>query len=159
MEQWKHNKKYTNYEMSTEGRIRNSKTGRIMKTSITKKGYEQVCLYRDKKMYTENVHRLIADTFIDGDNSGLDVRHKNYIRSDNRIDNLEYCTRQETVRGSFERGRRPSVQSKVRVIETGEIFNSVTDCARALGLSRCDISKCINRVAYSHGGLHFEKVE
>ena len=158
MEQWKTCDKYTNYEVSDRGRIRNSKTGHIMKTVINKRGYEQVSLYHGNRVSTELVHRLVAGAYL-GDGNGLDVGHKNEKRTDNIPDNLEYRTRSETVREGFNRGRIPSRQVKVRVVETGEIFNSISECANSLGLNICNVSQCVTGVAYSHRGYHFEKVE
>ena len=146
--------------MSTYGRIKNSKTGKILRTNINNHGYEQVSLRHNNKSHTETVHRLIADTFIKSDKHNLDVRHKNDNTLDNRLSNLEYCTRSETIQRAFARGTKvPSRQVKVRVVETGEIFESIRACARALGLHQSDICKCVNGAAYTCGGLHFEKVK
>ena len=160
LEIWKPHKKYTNYSMSTEGRIKNSKTGKILKPTTTQFGYSQVTLRDGDKYRHEKVHRLIADTFIEGDNSHLDIRHKNEIRTDNSLHNLEYCTRSQTIQRAFDRGTKIAPhQTKVRVVETGQIFSSVAECSKVLGLSRCTISKCINGAVYTCGGLHFEKVK
>lgn len=160
MERWKRSTEYDNYEMSTTGRIRNAKTGRILKTSINDKGYEQVCLRKDNKQHTERVHRLIAETFIEGGREDMNVTHKNDVRHDNRVENLEYATRSQIDRRAFERGtRKPNRQVRIRVIETGQEFESVSECARCLKLDRSEINKCINGVAYKCGGLHFERVD
>lgn len=159
MELWKPSREYDKYEVSNEGRVRNIKTGRIMKTNINTKGYEQISLRDGSSYVTERVHKLVADTFIDGDGEGLDVRHKDNNRLNNRVDNLEYCTRSETIKSAYDRGtKKPSRQVKVRVIETGEEFVSIAECARTLGLHQTDICRCVNKAAYTCGGLHFEKV-
>lgn len=162
MEIWKRGKKFNDYEMSTEGKVRNAKTGRILKTTINKRGYEEVSLRKDNRQHTQRVHNLIADTFIDGDHTGLDVRHKNDDRSDNRASNLEYCTRSETVRRGHDRGNvkapRPN-PTRVRVVETGEIYDSLRECASSLGISLTGVCKCVNGAAYTCGGFHFEKVD
>ena len=86
--------------------------------------------------------------------------HKNDIRNDNRVENLKYATRSELDKRAFERGtRKPVRQSRVRVVETGEEFASIRECGRALGLPQSDICKCVNGVAYTCGGYHFEKIE
>lgn len=160
MEQWKRNKKYDTYEMSTDGKIRNSNTGRILKTNIDKKGYENVCLRKDNRQYTERVHRLIASTFMDADIDGLNVTHRNNIRNDNRLENLKIATRSEIDKKAFERGtRKPVRQVRVRVVETGEEFESIRECARVLNLNQSEICKCVNGVAYTCGGLHFVRAD
>lgn len=66
---------------------------RILKTSAHRQGYIIVFLYKNKIRKTALVHRLVAEAFL-GD-SKLTVDHINGIPSDNRIENLRYCTQRE----------------------------------------------------------------
>ena len=97
MEEWKRMEIYGeqwNYEISSHGRIRNMKTGRIMKQNDNGTGYLQVHLsnYGLKKFFY--VHRLVALTFIPNDNpqEKTQVNHKDENKYNNRIDNLEWAT-------------------------------------------------------------------
>lgn len=159
MEIWKPSKKYSNYEISNEGRVRNAKTGRVLKTQLDDKGYAQVVLQKDGRQYRERVHKLIADTFIGTTQSNMDVIHRDNNRLNNHVSNLEYMSRADSVRLAFKRGKHAPNQTAVRVVETGEIFPSISECSRALGVSVSGISKCINGAAYSTCGLHFERVD
>lgn len=58
-------------------------------------GYERVCLFNDGKRYEYRVHRLIAETFIDNPDDLPQVNHKDFNRSNNCLDNLEWCTNYE----------------------------------------------------------------
>lgn len=168
MEEWKSSKKYSDYELSTEGKVRNTKTGRVLKTRTNDKGYEIVSLRKDNKTCTERVHKLMADAFIDDIPEGYDVYHENLDRSDNRLENLKYCTKSETCKRGFREGNRKGRgQIRVQAIETdrngvervvGE-FESIRECARALGLNQSQICKCLNGVAYKAGKYTFRKVE
>lgn len=100
MEIWKTLKNFPSYNVSSYGRIMNVKTQRILKTFINEKGYQTVCLRKNNKQYTVRVHKLIAETFL-GKQSGMDVRHKDRNRSNNHVDNLEWCTRKETINNAF----------------------------------------------------------
>ena len=53
-------------------------------------GYYCISLYKNRKMYLKKVHRLVATTFLE--KSNLTVNHKNGIKTDNRIENLEMTT-------------------------------------------------------------------
>lgn len=158
MERWLTIKDFPNYEVSDKGKIKNSKTGRILKTRINEHGYEQVQLRKDRFPITKRVHRLIADTFYDGNHDGLDVNHIDGNKTNNSLDNLEFCTRHHNVQHAFDTGlKQPSRQMKVRVIETGEVFNSIRECGRVLRCNQSDIVKCLSGKSKTCGGYHYEK--
>lgn len=159
MELWVPLKDIEEYEVSSEGRVRNKKTGRIMKTSTNSRGYEQVCLRKDKQQMTRRVHRLVADSFYDGDHDGYDVNHIDGNKSNNHIGNLEFCTRSENVNHAFRTGLKvPSRQQKVRVLETGIIYDSIRECARSIGCDQSIICQCLSGRQKSCNGYHFERV-
>ena len=157
MEIWKPIRNFPSYNGSSEGRIMNVKTQRILKTFVNEKGYETVCLRKNNRQYTVRVHKVIAETFL-GEHPGMDVRHKDGIRSNNDISNLEWCTRKETISKAFERGAKKSPrQTPVRVIETNDIYDSIADCARSLGCRREDISKHLAGMLTNVKGLHIKR--
>lgn len=146
-----------NYEVSSEGRIRNSKTGRILKTNVNNNGYEIVSINR----HTKRIHKLVADTFIDGEHSGLDILHKDGNRLNNRADNLEYKTHSEIMKRTYENGREQTHRMRaIRCIETGEEYRSIKECSEVTGLNRSSISKCVNNPATkTYDGRHFEAIK
>lgn len=159
MELWVQAKDFPGYEVSSEGRIRNSKTGRILKTFPNPKGYEQLTLRRDKQQLTRPVHRLVADSFYDGEHEGLDVNHIDGNKKNNRVVNLEWCTRKENTIHAFKNGLAKSARSmKVKCIETGEVFNSMRECAKALGFSQTMMTDYFNGEITHCKGYHFEKI-
>lgn len=161
MERWLSMGEFPNYEVSNEGRVRNAKTGRILKTNLNERGYERVSLYdKDKRIRTRPIHRLVADTFYDGDHTALDVNHIDGDKTNNHISNLEFCTRKENINHAFSTGlKRASRMTRVRVVETGEIYESIRECGRALGCNQSDICKCLSGKHRTCGGYHFEFVD
>lgn len=158
---WKESRTYPQYELNREGKVRNAKTGRILKTSINEKGYEQVQLRKNNKPYTERVHRLMGDTFFDEkDIEGNDIYHKNRNRADNRLSNLGISSKSETSKRGFREGKRKG-RGRVRVMvnETGEIFDSIHECAKTLGLQESQICKCVNGYAYKAGRYTFTRLD
>jgi hypothetical protein len=97
MEVWVNIEDYPNYEVSSEGQVRSYQQNnpRILKQKINKDGYCAVTLCNEngKKMY--NVHRLVAKGFIANLSNKPDVDHINRIRTDNKISNLRWATKQE----------------------------------------------------------------
>jgi hypothetical protein len=89
-----------NYHVSDLGRVKSFvkyKDGRIMKPKIKKNGYCELSLSSNgvKKSYT--VHRLILQAFLPI-NEIKQVNHKNHIKTDNRLENLEWCNCSENLR-------------------------------------------------------------
>lgn len=95
-EQWRDIDGYDGmYQVSDLGRVRSRKSGewKVLKAQKCKCGYLRVNLYRDGKLKHLLVHRLVADAFIPNtDSSKSQINHRNEIKSDNRVSNLEYCT-------------------------------------------------------------------
>lgn len=93
-EQWKAIPEFPQYEASTLGNVRNSKTKRVMKPYQVPDGYMQVrlSLGSNANFKVCRVHRLIATTWIQITNGEKKiVKHKNGVRSDNRVVNLEWA--------------------------------------------------------------------
>ena len=94
MEIWKDIKGYEGlYQVSNEGRIF-SVINSIFLKPIENNGYYTVSLYKNKKPSINNIHRLVAEAFIPNPNNLPCVNHKNEIKTDNKVNNLEWCTYQ-----------------------------------------------------------------
>lgn len=87
----------------SNGRICNHK-GKILSPMLSNNGYLYVHLLENTKRVKYSVHRLVAETFIKNDENKLEVNHKNGLKLDNRLKNLEWSTRQENVDHSYKIG-------------------------------------------------------
>lgn len=91
------------YEVSSEGRVRSlnyrMRKGavRILRPARNKDGYLNVHLYAQDGGKTYKVHRLVAQAFIPNPDSLPEVNHKNEEKSDNRVENLEWCSRDDNM--------------------------------------------------------------
>ena len=94
MEIWKDIKGYEGrYQVSTQGRVYSYLSDKIIKQQLNCHGYYSVILYNKYgKAKRESVHRLVALTFIDNPNSFPVVNHKDENRTNNNVNNLEWCT-------------------------------------------------------------------
>lgn len=90
-EEWRKISGWDNYEASNLGNVRNSKTGRILKPS-SKGGYLSVGLSSKSMKKTKSIHQLIAKTFIYNPENKPQVNHIDKNRSNNNVNNLEWCT-------------------------------------------------------------------
>ncbi len=112
MEIWKEVRGHLNYAISTQGRVRRLTKGRgarrggILKPQRGGGGYRQVALTAGGKPATRKVHQLVAAAFLWWPRDGLEVNHKNGIKTDNRLANLELVTKSENQRHAYRTGLR-----------------------------------------------------
>jgi len=72
-------------------------------------GYPSVNLFKESKCYPHHIHRLIAIHFIPNPDNLPIINHKNGIKTDNRIENLEWCTYSDNITHAYENGLREKI--------------------------------------------------
>lgn len=153
---WKINTDFPQYEISDQGMVRNTKT-KHLRSFAYNHGYPQIDMYPGKQ--TRTVHTLVAETFL-GKHPGMQVNHKNGNKKDNRLTNLEWVTPSENLQHAYDHKLRNAPHEKpVRVIETGEVFQSITKCSEAIDADWRNVSACLNGKRETCNGLHFEFAE
>ena len=126
MEQWINLKKFnlSKYEVSSCGHIR-GKRG-IRKPFVDRDGYLLVSLYTDDdKHVTYKVHRLVALAFIPNPKNLPIVHHKDGVRNNCHVSNLEWATNAENLAaGNFVRGEKHhnAKLSDAEVIEIRRLY-------------------------------------
>lgn len=83
-----------------------------MATHFDGSGYRFVVLQKEKEKKQPKLHRLIAEHFIPNSNNYPIVNHINGIKSDNSIENLEWCTQSQNILHSFKNGMSSQLGSK-----------------------------------------------
>lgn len=95
------------YEIDSTGTVRSAKTGKVRKTTVWDR-YPRVTLTKKGVQTTVSVHRLVWECFVGPIPEGLQINHKNGVKDDNRLENLEVCTPSENVAHGFRvLGRTP----------------------------------------------------
>ena len=94
MEEYRAIEEYENYEISNLGNVRNKKTGRILKQAL-RNGYHFIQVSKNNEKKNMKIHRLVALYFIPNPNNKSCVDHINRIKTDNRLDNLRWCSNSE----------------------------------------------------------------
>lgn len=101
------------YMVSDQGRVmsvpKKTHYGHVMKQKKMWAGYMVVCLCKNNVKKNMAIHRLVAKAFLDNPENKAEVNHKNGIRDDNRVENLEWTTRSENERHAYrELGKKPN---------------------------------------------------
>jgi hypothetical protein len=97
MKEWKTINDFSNYEVSTEGEIRNISSKYILKGRKSKSGYYQVSIKNDitKTFKNQYIHRLVASAFTQNVEDKKEVNHKDGNKLNNHVSNLEWVTSSE----------------------------------------------------------------
>lgn len=151
---------YSNYEVSETGDVINKKTGRVLKYRFDKHGYANVNLSKNGVCHNKLVHRLVAKAFLtQPSEEAWQVNHDNGDKSDNSVGNLYYATPSENMMHAYAHGLNHYVgynERPVRIVETGEVFKSQAECARAIGGNQPNINACLLGRRHTHMGYHFQ---
>lgn len=171
---WKSHPDIVGIEVSTLGRVRTldrvvsseKRTqfvkGRVLKQNCHDSGYLYVGITTNGKRTTKLVHRLIAKTFISNPDRLADVNHKNCIRDDNRVSNLEWCSHEENIAyrgrcGHTAKNNAPKSPIYAIGLDTLEVlhFTSQHEASRVLGILHPNIIKVIKGKRKQTGGYWF----
>jgi hypothetical protein len=100
-------------------------------------GYERAHLSKNNQRKTVSIHRLVATAFIANPDRKTTLNHRNGIKSDNRVQNLEWCTQHENILHALETGLRDAGKTAKQVIDTcnNKIYRSIAEASAALGIS------------------------
>ena len=139
MEIWKQDRE-TNYEVSNLGQVRNKETKKIKSQAQKSNGKKETDYMKvnigGKQV---SVHRMVAECFIENPDNLPEVNHKNGIRYDNRVENLEWCSREENYQDAIKRGggseRKPVKGTLIGAIQVVH-FQSLWQAAKYIKTSK-----------------------
>jgi hypothetical protein len=150
--------------IKTERVFRKSIRTKVLKQSIDKKGYCRVGVWIDGKLKTLKAHRIVATAFIPNPENKPQINHKNGIKTDNRVENLEWVTNKENIQHAFGTGLKVATKvfgeqhghTKTTNEQILEIVKKVKsgvmlkDVAVEYGLSRSTVTDIMKGNVWSH---------
>lgn len=175
MEKWVAIVDYPSYEVSDSGSVRTvartirhprgfdaNLKSRVITKRLSAKGYILVNIENEDGQKSRQVHRLVAQAFIDNPNNKPQVNHKNGIKTDNRVENLEWCTNRENIIHAYANGLidvakgEGSGRSKLKTKDVVSIRErrlagiTTKDLSETYGVCKSTIKRIINRKLWSH---------
>ena len=169
LELWKDIKGYEGlYKVSNLGEIKAINkfyrhTEKILKQATRKDGYKQIGLFKNGKGKNFYVHRLVAQAFIPNPNNLPQVNHKDENKTNNCIDNLEWCTiKYNNNYGTLiERQRKAKnrVKGVIQLKLDGSYINkfySISEASRETGVTRTSIGECCRGERKQTGGYKWK---
>lgn len=140
---WKIVDECPNYSVSNLGRVKNNKTNKLMKPNYGKDKYHRVELSGKKFL----VHRLVAKAFIPNPDNLPAINHKDSVRNNNVVENLEWCTIEYNTRYSLPRHTEVTGKKILQIDSNGNVvkeWESISEAARQLNIPRYVIHGCCN---------------
>lgn len=180
---WKEVKGYEGYyEVSDTGQVRSVRRtiidssmkrrtlqGNVMKQTLSKDnkregyGYYVVNLRKDGQSKVVQVHRLVAENFLENTYNLPTVNHKDGNKQNNDVSNLEWATYRENNIHALNNGlRKPRGNKIAQYTLKGDlvsIYKSACEASRVTGIGRGSISHCLNGRVTQAGGFAWIKIE
>lgn len=159
-EEWKDIKGYEGrYRVSSLGNVFSCSRKRLLSVQ-TYKGYKRAPLYDGVKIKQCFVHRLVAEAFLPNPDNLPEVNHKDEIKTNNCVENLEWCTRK--YNNNY--GTRSMKVSKKKSMPVLQLKNGVVikewksgdEAARVLGIWEQNIVKCLKGKIKHCGGYEWK---
>lgn len=164
MQEWKPIKGYEGrYEVSNEGEVRSLgfvrlvryavgwMKGRVLKGKLNGAGYHQVFLSSSEgKVKVHRLHRIVADHFLQPDPTRTNINHKDGVRTNNHVDNLEWVTLKENSQHAFlvlgkTKGMYTPIKVSVEKDGRVSICPSMSDAARNIGCKPNTLTMSLRR--------------
>ena len=162
------------YMVSNKGRVKSLdryfwnrfkyclRKGRLMKTHLDTYGYERVCLHTTECDKHMQVHRLVAQAFIPNPNNYPQVNHIDCDKTNNCVENLEWCTAKENVQHAYKNNlvdfssmEIPVVQVDIKTSTVLNKYKSMQEAHRQTNISTTAIMNCCKNKAETAKGYRW----
>ena len=125
---------------------------------ISRNGYKMVGIVINGRQQNKTVHRLVAQAFVPNPENKPMVNHIDGDKTNNRVDNLEWCDNRENQMHSFYKMKTYGRTKPILCIETGKVYESAQQASRETGICSNNISSAGRGTIKSAGGFHWKRL-
>lgn len=141
------------YQISDEGEVKSlprkhSRRENILKPGTRAEKYKFVTLIKEGTEKKFSVHRLVATAFLETDDYRMHINHIDKDPSNNRVENLEWCTQKY----NNEYSHNKKIAQYTKQGEKIAVYKSIVYASEQTGIKRTSIGNCINGLSRSAGG-------
>lgn len=148
------------YAVTSCGKVWSYRSKKFLNLYKDGRGYQFAVLSKNGNRKTFMVHRLVAEAYIPNPDNLPQVNHKDEIKFHNWINNLEWCdAKYNTNYGTRNEKIANKRKKKVRCIETGETFDTITEAANSVNRAVSTMSGHLNGHRKTCAGYHWEFIE
>lgn len=149
---------FPDYAVTEDGQIWSKKSQRFLKPYLKNTGYLAVVLYNNGISKEQLIHRLVAESYLPNINNLPFVNHKDEIKTNNCVSNLEWCTPKYNISYSANKKGQTSSHAgrPIMCIETNIIYNSVREAEHQTGIDHSGIHKVCTGKRITAGGYHWK---
>ena len=157
--EWREVKEYSNYEVNQFGEIRHKTRRKVLKPRSNNGGYQYVNFKINGKNTNFAVHRIVANAFIPNPKGYTEINHKDYDRTNNCVDNLEWVDSSQNKQHAYLKDENKSSRGKAVIQRSKDgtyikTFETISKAAKEMNCSIAAISNCcLGRTKTSQGFL------
>lgn len=140
------------YAVTEDGKVWSYCRKIYLTPNIDKNGYHRVCVIKNGKKATITIHRLVAEAYISNPENLPDVNHKDENKSNNTINNLEWCN--EAYNNCY--GTRINrIRKPIICEELNKVYDSAIAASEETRIDKSSITKCCKGKRETAGGYHW----
>lgn len=139
------------YAITSCGRVWSYRRKRFLTPFNNGNGYLKVNLHKDGKRKSFYLHRLVAEAYLPNPSNLPEVDHVDGNKEHNYINNLQWISKPDNI--------KKAQNVKIKCVETGIVYPSVTEAASAVDRDKSAISNCLAGRIKTCGGYHWQYVD
>ena len=151
---------YPNYSINEFGEVKSIYVSKKLKPRTAGRGYYCYQLRNENGVKNEYIHRLVAKTFIPNPENKPHINHKDETKTNNIVDNLEWCDEKYNNNyGTFRERISKSMSKAIICVELNKLFYSQKEASKSMNIDQASISFCCYHPNRTAGGYHWKFAE